>query len=59
MPNVSHIRTVMSFYSSDGTAAGYAASLLIELAALQAGYFAAVVVTVLRRRMQLARRDDQ
>src|SRR5262249_47971747 len=48
-----------SLYSFDGTLMGYVASVLRAIIALQFGYFIAVAAIVLRRRGQLARRDDQ
>jgi hypothetical protein len=50
---------VYSFYSFDGTMIGYIASLLIAIVGLQVGYFIAIFVIVLRRRVQLARRGGR
>ena len=50
---------IYSFYNFDGTIVGYVADLLGAIIALQLGYFITVVATVLRRRIQVARRSDQ
>jgi hypothetical protein len=50
---------IYSFYNFDGTIVGYITDLLSAIIALQMGYFITIVAIVLRRRLQLARRNDQ
>jgi hypothetical protein len=48
-----------SFYNFDGTIIGYIASLLGVLVALQLGFFFSVMATILHRRFQFSRHNDQ
>ena len=50
---------VYSFNNFSGTIIGCVADLLGTVIALQLGYFITVVATVLRRRIQVAHRNDQ